>query len=130
MRMKDIFENEHARVFSREEEEQKRLLYGRLAPRRRRFIDRLGYAAWDPFQPPKDPLDIRRDSTRRTVRELTRDFLRARGGDAPGGEYAGGVLQCALGLVNREDKFQGIYDFCLWYNKQLETEAKEQTGEQ
>ena len=103
-------------------EDQKRLMYERLSPRRRVFVDRIGYAAWDPFQPPKDPLDLRRDATERTAAELIRDFLRSR--DPFGaerevdGSYLRGVRECALGLVNQDDRFRGIYEFCLWYEGQ------------
>lgn len=119
MAERDIFGEDHVREFSAEEAEQKRVMYENMSPRRKRFIDRIGYDKWDPFQLPKDPMDIRQDVTQRTTQELVRDFLQGRDRAALGNDYARGVLECALGMVNKDEKFRGIYDFCLWYRSQL-----------
>lgn len=116
---RDIFGYDQVRVFNSDEEEQKRVMYENMAPRRKRFIDRIGYDKWDPFQLPKDPMDIRQDLTKRTTQELVRDFLQTRDRATLGNDYARGVLECALGMVNKDDKFRGIYDFCLWYRSQI-----------
>ncbi len=118
----DIYENSTPRAFSAEEEEQKKAIYERMSPRRKRFIDRIGYAMWDPFQLPKDPLDIRTDVTQRTTQELVRDFLQENKGKSFGNDYSKGVLECALGIVNKDEKFKGIFEFCLWYEKLLQRE--------
>jgi len=115
-----IFEAESARVFTPEEEEQKRCIYEKMSLRRKRFIDRIGFAQWDPFQLPKDPLDIRREATQRTVQELVRDFSLTVPRQNQGNDYARGVLECAVGIVNKNDRIRGIYDFCLWYERQLD----------
>lgn len=121
---RDVFGDDEKRVFSSEEEEQKRVMYEAMSPRRKRFIERIGYDKWDPFQLPKDPLDIRRDATKRTTQELVRDFLQTRDRATLGNDYSRGVLECALGMVNKDDKFRGIYDFCLWYHSQINEEDK------
>ena len=46
--------------------------YERMNPRRRKFIDRIGYDEWDPFQKPNDPMDIRVDPSKRTTQQLFR----------------------------------------------------------
>lgn len=119
---RDLFGEDQVRTFNPDEEEQKRVMYEAMSPRRKRFIDRIGYDKWDPFQLPKDPLDIRRDATKRTTQELVRDFLQTRDRATLGNDYSRGVLECALGMVNKDEKFRGIYDFCLWYNSQLTEE--------
>lgn len=110
------------RTFSREEDEQKRLYYERMSPRRRRFVDRIGFENWDPFEAPKEPMDIRTDATQRTVQELVRDFLQSVSLDMRGGEYARGATECAMGLVGRQEKYLGILDFCVWYHETLQKE--------
>ena len=107
------------RVFSTKEQEQKRLLYERVSVRRRRFIDRIGYDVWDPFEPPKEPMDLRTDVTKRTVQELVREFLRSMAQEFHGGEYARGATECAQGIIARQEKYQGILDFCVWYHALL-----------
>lgn len=116
---RDLFGEDEVRTFTSEEDRQKRIMYENMAPRRKRFIDRIGYDKWDPFQLPKDPMDIRQDATKRTTQELVRDFLQTRDRATLGNDYARGVLECAVGMVNKDDKFRGIYDFCLWYRNQL-----------
>ena len=117
---RSIFDAGGDRVFTSEEEERKRCIYEKMSPRRKRFIDRIGFAQWDPFQLPKDPLDIRREVTQRTVRELVHDFSLTVPRRNQGNDYARGVLECAMGIVNKDDRIRGIYDFCLWYDRQLD----------
>lgn len=111
-----------SRRFSGEEEEQKRLFYERMSPRRRRFVDRIGFANWDPFEAPKEPMDIRTDMSRRTAQELVREFLQSVSLDMRGGEYARGATDCALGIVARQEKYLGVLDFCVWYHELLQEE--------
>ncbi len=117
---RSLFAEEAPRIFTPEEEEQKRFMYGKMSPRRKRFIERLGYDKWDPFQMPNDPMDIRRDPTKRTTQELVRDFLQTRDRATLGNDYSRGVLECAMGIIKKDDKFRGIYEFCLWYQKQID----------
>ena len=114
-----LMDTREERVFSAEEQEQKRLFYERMSPRRRRFIDRIGYDVWDPFEAPKEPMDIRTDVTERTVADLVREFLKSVSQEFHGGEYARGVTECAQGIVARQEKYQGILDFCVWYHELL-----------
>jgi hypothetical protein len=119
----DLLSGLETRVFSPEEEEQKRLFYERMSPRRRRFVDRIGFENWDPFEAPKEPMDIRTDVTRRTVQELVRDFLRRAAREMHGGDYARGATECATGIVAKQEKYQGMLDFCVWYHEQLQKET-------
>ena len=96
----------------------KRAIYEALSPRRRAFINRLGYAQWDPFQEPNNPPELRKDATQRTTRQLVREFLQSRPGET-NNAYANGALECALGLINKDEKFRGIYEFCIWYRDLL-----------
>ena len=125
----DIFAASPPSALSDEQQACKRQIYDAMAPRTRRFVDRIGYDAWDPFQLPKDPLDIRTDSTKRTTQQLVRLFLQEKGREkenAPGNAYSQGVLDCALGIVNKDEKYRGIYEFCLWYHTLLCREQEEQ----
>ena len=112
------------RLFSPEEEEQKRLYYEKMSPRRRRFIDRIGFANWDPFEAPKEPMDIRVDNTGRTIQQLVNEFLRSPLAEQQKGEFARGALECAFGLVNNEEKHRGAFAFSVWYHQLLEKEKE------
>ena len=107
-----------------EQAEQKRQIYERMNPRRRKFVDRIGYDNWDPFQKPNDPLDLRMDVTKRTTQQLVREFLQpATKKGQYSNDYARGALECALGVVNRDEKYLGTLDFCLWYRDLLRKEG-------
>ncbi len=104
---------------SQTQEDHKQFLYNKLSPKRRKFIDRMGYELWDPFAAPKEPMDIKVDKTQRTTQQLVREFLHSVAEGEHGSEYARGALDAALGVVNKEEKFRGIFDFCLWYHDLL-----------
>lgn len=108
-----------------EQERLKKEIYDRLRPARRKFIDKIGYDQWDPFQAPKEPLDLRRDQTNRTLQELVRDFMRDVDGQSKDQAWKNGALECALGIFKKDDRFQGIFDFCLWYNRLIQKEGNQ-----
>jgi hypothetical protein len=122
----DLLNPPTERSFSADEEEQKRLFYERMSPRRRRFVDRIGFENWDPFEAPKDPMDIRTDVSQRTVQQLLREFLRSVSQESHDGEYARGAMECALGIVAKEEKYRGVLDFCVWYHELLQKERSPQ----
>ena len=119
-----VFRDGTPQVLTEEQEQLKRDIYEKMNPRRRKFVDRIGYENWDPFQKPNDPLDIRQDVTQRTTQQLVREFLQlaAQKGHY-GNDYGRGALECALGVVNKDEKYMGIFDFCLWYYELLKKEG-------
>ncbi|MDR2696608.1 MAG: hypothetical protein LBC79_09565 [Deltaproteobacteria bacterium] len=120
-----VYRDGTPQALTAEQEASKRALYEKMAPRRRKFIDRIGYAQWDPFQKPNDPLDRRLDVTKRTTQQLVREFLQhtAAREEQLGNDYRRGALECALGVVNRDEKYLGMFDFCLWYRNLLKEEG-------
>lgn len=118
-----LFEEEAPPVLTEEQERVKRALYEQMNPRRRKFIDRIGYDIWDPFQEPKEPLDIRKDRTKRTLQDLMRDFLKENDSSDRDAAWRQGAMDCALGIIKKDERYQGIFDFCLWYNSILDREG-------
>jgi hypothetical protein len=106
-----------------EDEANKRAIYERLSPRRKKFIDRIGYEKWDPFQEPKDPIEIRKDPSKRTTQQLIREFLQTQPHRTNNTAYSSGALELALGLVNRQDRSIGMYEFSVWYHELLKREG-------
>jgi hypothetical protein len=102
-----------------EVERRKKAVFDSMSPRRQKHILKRGYDKWDPFEEPKDPIDIRKDKTRRTTQELVREFLQTRAGEAQNNAYNRGVLEIALGIVNGEDRFRGMFEFACWYRELL-----------
>jgi hypothetical protein len=110
--------------FSPEEaDKRKRAVFESMSLRRQKHILKKGYDKWDPFEEPKDPIDIRKDKTKRTTQMLVRDFLQACSAEEYSNAYARGVLEMALGLINEDDYFRGMYEFSCWYRNLLKEEG-------
>ena len=110
---------------SHQEAERKKAIYETMSPRRQRHIMKRGYDKWEPFQEPKDPIDIRRDKSKRTTQTLVREFLQNMERESYSSAYGRGVLEISLGLVNGDDRFLGMYEFSCWYRDLLIREGHE-----
>ena len=130
MSIASILRSQKPRELIEDQEKLKRDLYEKISPRRRKFIDRIGYENWDPFPEPNEPNDMRTDISKRTVQQLIQEFTQSKriecqltGDAAPSEEFMKGVMQAAAGIVNKQDKFLGTYEFAAWYHKLLKKEG-------
>jgi hypothetical protein len=106
-------------------EDKKKAIFDSMSPRRQKFIlNKVGYEKWDPFQEPKDPIDIRTDKTKRTSQMLVREFLQNCPMERYSNSYGRGVLEMAMGIVNNEDRFLAMYEFAIWYHDLLKKEGQ------
>lgn len=112
------------RISPEEEEKRKKAILDNMSPRRRKHILKKGYDEWDPFQEPKDPIDIRTDKTKRTTQMLVREFLQAQKIEEYSNEYGRGVLDICLGIINNDEKSRGMFEFVCWYKNLLEKEVQ------
>jgi hypothetical protein len=109
-----------------EKERAKRAIYDRMSDRGKKYIAKIGYDKWDPFEEPKDPIDIRRDKTKRTAKMMVTEFLQSRSHDSYSNAYGRGVLEMALGIVNDDDRYIAMYEFALWHRQLLISEGAEE----
>ncbi|WP_294445646.1 hypothetical protein [uncultured Mailhella sp.] len=130
MSIASLLRNEKPRELTADEEKLKRDLYEKISPRRRKFIDRIGYENWDPFPEPNDPIEIRTDITKRTAQQLMKEFMKSKkceaqlaGESDPGEAFIQGAMEAAIGVVNKQDKFLGAYEFAAWYHELLKKEG-------
>ena len=107
------------------EEFRKKTIFESMSPRRQKHITKKGYEKWDPFELPKDPIDIRKDKTKRTTQTLVREFLQSRTSDQYSNEYGRGALDICLGIINNNERYIGMFEFAIWYGKLLEKEGNE-----
>ncbi len=113
------------KVSPEEEEKRKKFIFESMSPRRQKHILKKGYEEWDPFQMPKDPIDIRTDKTKRTTQMLVREFLQTRSAEKYSNAYGNGVLELCLGIINDDDRCKGMYEFSIWYHGLLKKEGHE-----
>jgi hypothetical protein len=115
------------RSLSPEEAERKKAIFDSMSPRSQKRVDKMGYDNWDPFQEPKDPIDIRGDKQKRTTQMLVRQFLQTTESAKYGNAYARGVLELCLGIINDDERYIGMYEFACWYQELLKEDAKRET---
>jgi hypothetical protein len=106
-----------------EEERRKKYIFDSMAPRRQKYILKKGYEAWDPFIKPKDPIDIRTDASKRTTQTLVSEFLRTRSAESYTNEYGRGAFELCLGIINKDEKHKGMFEFACWYGELLKREG-------
>ena len=104
-------------------ERRKKMVFDGMSSRRQQHILKKGYDKWDPFQEPKDPIDIRKDKTKRTTQMLVREFLQARPAEGYSNTYGRGVMEMALGIVNNDERYLAMLDFARWYTELLRAEG-------
>jgi len=107
------------------EQEKKKAIFDSMSPRRQKYILKKGYEKWDPFDEPKDPIDIRRDKTKRTSQMLVREFLQTRTEGEYSNAYGRGVLDICIGIVNDDDRYLAMFEFSCWYQDLLRKEGCE-----
>ncbi len=110
---------------SKEAENRKRAIFESMSPRRQKYILKKGYEKWDPFEEPKEPIDLRRDKTRRTSQMLIREFLQTRSAEEYSNEYGRGAFEICMGIINGDERYRGMYEFACWYRDLLKREGHE-----
>jgi hypothetical protein len=113
------------KISHEEEQKRKKAIFESMSPRRQQHILTKGYEKWDPFQEPKDPIDIRKDKTKRTTQELFRAFLQSRDAEEYSNAYGSGVFEMCHGIINDDDKYIGMLEFSVWYQELLKQEGHE-----
>lgn len=104
-------------------ESRKKMIFDAMSPRRQKHILKKGYEKWDPFEEPKDPIDIRKDKSNRTTKDLVREFLQIKPAEDYSNSYGRGVLEMAIGIINNDERFIGMYEFACWHQELLKKEG-------
>ena len=113
--------------FTAEEiEQKKKLIFDAMGKRGQTQILKKGYEDWNPFAEPKDPIDIRKDKTKRTTQMLIQEFLQQTSHDGYSNGFAQGALDMCLGIINKDERKRGMYEFSTWYKELLKKEGHDQ----
>ena len=113
------------KISPEEKEKRKKAILESMSPRRQKHILKKGYEKWEPFQEPKDPIDIRKDETKRTTQSLVLEFLQTKDFEEYSNAYGRGAFEICLGIINNDDRFKGMYEFSVWYQELLKREGHE-----
>lgn len=109
---------------SPEVEARKKAIFDGMSPRVQKHIQKKGYDLWDPFMEPNDPIELRKEKQNQTAREIARSFLAACDFSEYSNAFGQGAWEICQGLINDEDKYKGMYAFCLWYEKEKQKAEK------
>jgi hypothetical protein len=110
---------------SEEEQRRKQAIFDTMSPKYQKRILKKSYDKWNPFEAPKDPIDIRKDATRRTSQQLIREFLQSRETEEYSNSYGKGVVDICVGIINDDDRYKAMYEFSCWYQALLEKTAEQ-----
>jgi len=111
--------------FTKEDiEKRKKDIFDSMGPRNKKRILKKGYEKWNPFEDPKDPIDIRKDNTKRTTQDLMKDFMKSSYNTDYNEAYASGIYEMALGIMTNNEKVRGMFDFSCWYKEILKESGK------
>ncbi|MFH1076684.1 MAG: hypothetical protein V1753_07610 [Pseudomonadota bacterium] len=102
-----------------QEEQRKKALFDAMSTRGKARVLKKGYDAWDPFEQPKDPIDLRMQRTFQIAQALVARFYNDTSQDKESEEYKQGVWDACVGIVDKKDFYKGVYDFCAWYSESL-----------
>lgn len=108
------------------EAELKKAIFDGMSPRRQKHILKKGYDKWEPFEKPKDPIDMRMDKTKRTTQMLIREFLQKEDHMMHGNDYRRGAFELCLGIINEDERYMGMFDFACWYRDLLDREKPQE----
>jgi hypothetical protein len=111
------------KISPEEVEIRKKAIFDGMSPRARKRVLKQGFEKWDPFEAPKDPIDIRRDKSNRTTQMLVSEFLQSLPLEDYSNSYGRGVLEMAVGIINDDDRFIGMYEFAIWHQALLRKEG-------
>ena len=106
-----------------EKENRKKVIFDSMGKRGQERIVRIGYEKWDPFEEPKDPINLRENKSKRTTQALIREFLQNLKSENYSNDFAKGAFDMCLGVINEDDKYLGMFEFACWYKKLLEGEV-------
>jgi len=106
-----------------EEERRKKAILDGMSLRRREHILKKGYDKWDPFIKPNDPIDIRKDVTKRTTQMLVREFMQTCSPENYSNEFGAGAFELCYGIINNNEKVRGMFEFACWYKELLKKEG-------
>jgi hypothetical protein len=116
-----------AEISFEEAKKRKKAVFDCMSPRRQKHILKKGFDKWDPFQEPKDPIDIRKDKTKRTSQMLIREFLQETSQEKYSNAYGRGVVDICIGIINGDERYIAMLEFANWYKDLLKKEGYEES---
>ena len=106
----------------REEYEfKKKAIFDGMSRRGQKWVLKIGYENWDPFEKPKDPRERIFSSASVKAGALVREYYESAGGKGESVAVNRELFELCLGLLQGEGRAITVVDFCAWLNKRTRT---------
>lgn len=103
----------------------KKAIFDAMSPKRQqKILKKVGYENWDPFQEPKYPIDLREQTTEHKAMALSLEFIEGCGIKEYSDEYIQAVREISRGLLNDEERYRAMFEFCCWYRKKGKAKSR------
>lgn len=111
-------------MLTSEEEKKKREIFEAMTAKRQARVLKKGYENWNPFQKPKEPFEKMQSMNggRTQSLHIARQFFAERNLKNPTNDYVQGVVEICQGLIQKDERYRGMFEFCLWYDTKRERE--------
>jgi hypothetical protein len=102
----------------REEYEfKKKAIFDGMSRRAQKWVLKIGYENWDPFEKPKDPRERIFSSASVKAGALVREYYESAGGKEESVAVHRELFELCLGLLRGEGRAKTVVDFCAWLKK-------------
>jgi hypothetical protein len=95
----------------------KKAIFDGMSKRGQKWVLKIGYETWDPFQEPKDPRDRIFGSASLRASALVSEFFTETGCKEESVSMHKELFELCRGLLQDEDRAKAIFAFCDWYGK-------------
>jgi hypothetical protein len=100
-----------------EKERRKRAIFDAMGKRGQKWVMRLGWENWDPFQEPKDPRERVRSTAAAKARAAVKEYGETRKEADELRRHYHEVFELCRGAFNNDPRALLIVDFCAWFRK-------------
>ena len=100
-----------------EYEFKKKAIFDGMSRRGQKWVLKIGYENWDPFEKPKDPRERIFSSASVKAGALVREYYESAGGKVESVAVHRELFELCLGLLRGEDRAKTVVDFCAWLKK-------------
>ena len=100
-----------------EYEFKKKAIFDGMSRRGQKWVLKVGYENWDPFEKPKDPRERIFSSASVKAGTLVREYYESAGGKEESVAVNRELFELCLGLLHGEGRAKTVVDFCAWLKK-------------
>jgi len=107
-----------------EYEFKKKAIFDGMSRRGQKWVLKIGYENWDPFEKPKDPRERIFGSASLKAGALVQEYFKSAGEKEESVAVHKELFELCRGLLQGESRAKTIVDFCAWLQKKSGGETR------